>query len=174
MKTLQRALDQFNVIRITDPRNLPSVTDETRRHILGESQIRVTFDRDVVAVVDPTEVGQLQVTCERRRFAGDAFHQASIATERVDVEVEQVEARAVYVAASHCCAIAIPTLSPMPCPSGPVISLDARGPAVLGMAWTAAIDLAEGLDGIERDRQPILLRVTLVATALTSVRWISE
>ena len=108
----------------------------------------------MVVVVDPAEVRELQVAGERGGLGRDPLHHVAVAAEGVDVEVEQVlEAGLVEVrghpAAGHGHADAV----------GHALAeraggrLDARGPAVLGVAGALAVELAELLDVVERDRR---------------------
>ena len=94
LERLERALEHLQVVGVADARDVPAVADEARGHVLAERQRRVALDGDVVVVVDPAEVGELQVAGQRRGLAGDAFHHAAVAAQGVDVVVEQLETRA--------------------------------------------------------------------------------
>ena len=72
-------------------------------------EARATLDRDVIVVVDPAEIVEAQMARQRCGFGADALHQTAIATNRVDVVVEDLKARPVVAAA--------PATSPRsPCP----------------------------------------------------------
>src|SRR5690606_23936925 len=58
----------------------------------AEGDAGTTFDGDVVVVVDPAEVGQLEVTGERGGLVRDALHEVTVAALHPNVVVEQVEA----------------------------------------------------------------------------------
>ena len=90
---------------------------------------------------------------QRRRLAANAFHHVAVAAEGVDVVVEQLEAGPVEVRASQRSAMAMPTLLPMPWPSGPVVVSTPLVMAVFGMAGAAAVELAEALDVVQRHGQ---------------------
>src|SRR5271166_6485980 len=140
MKSAERTGQHVEVVCVSNSRHVPAVTDKTRGHVFRKRQGSVAFDRDVVVVVDPAEIRKSQVSSERCRLAGDAFHHASIPAKRVNVEVEQVlEAWAV-----------ITRRQPLPADGnadagGDTLAerarggLDARRPAVLGMSRTAAV-----------------------------------
>ncbi len=49
------------IIGITDSGDVPSITDESGGHVFAEGPLGVAFDRDLIVVVDPAEVGQFQV-----------------------------------------------------------------------------------------------------------------
>src|SRR6266481_2966658 len=72
-KHLQGMLDPINIVSVADPQNVPSVTQEPGRDVLGEGDSRVSFDGDVVVVVDPAEVVQAKVARQRRRLRSDAL-----------------------------------------------------------------------------------------------------
>ena len=50
---LQRTLDELDVVRIADAQHVPLVALESRRDVLGKSELGAAFDRDVIVVVDP-------------------------------------------------------------------------------------------------------------------------
>jgi hypothetical protein len=62
----QRMLDALEVVGVADLQDVPAVAHESRRGVVGERDARVAFDRDVVVVVDPAQVVELQVARERR------------------------------------------------------------------------------------------------------------
>ena len=113
----------------------------------------MTFDRDAIAVVNPAEVSEHQVTRERGGFARDAFHHVAVAAERINVVVEHLEAGLIEV-------LRQPTLGDRHADAhstaltqGPGRRLDARGAMIFGVAWTFAVELAEALDVVESDRE---------------------
>ena len=152
LKGSERAGKHLEIVRIAHPGHVPPVADEAGGHIFRESQSRIAFDGDVIVVVNPAEIGESQMSRERCSLAGDPLHHASISAKRVDVEVEQFEAGAVV---SRC--------QPLPGDRHPDAGsnalaersrcgLDARCPAILGMAGTAAIQLPECFQGVQRYR----------------------
>ena len=87
----KRILDPLDVVGIADPQHVPLVGKKARRDVLGEGDVRVAFDGDVVVVVDPAQVVETEMPGQRGRLRADAFHQAAVAADRVDVVVEDVE-----------------------------------------------------------------------------------
>ena len=87
----QRALDRLDVVGVADAQDVPAVTQEAQRDVLGERDVGAAFDRDVIVVVDPAQVVEREMARERRRFRAHALHQAAVAADRVDVVVEEVE-----------------------------------------------------------------------------------
>ena len=159
---VERPPQHVEIVGVADACHVPAIGDEARRHVLGERPVGVTFDRDLVVVVDPAEVGELEMTGERRRLPGNALHHAAVAGQRVDVIVEQLEPGPVEVPRHPAArdrhadagrdALAERTRG----------RLDARGPAVLGVPRCLAVELAEALDIVERERgvtQPLVLGV---------------
>src|SRR5712691_11155183 len=91
-KDVQGVLDAVDVIGVAHAQNVPPVTQEPRRDVLGKGDARVAFDRDVVVVVDPAEVVQAEMARQRRRFRPDAFHHAAITANGINVVAEDLEA----------------------------------------------------------------------------------
>ena len=146
-----RLCEPLGVIGVADALHVPAIGKEARGHVVAEGEIRVAFDRDAVAVVNPAEVSEHQVTRERGGFARDAFHHVAVTAERINVVVEHLEAGLIE-------ALRQPTLGdrhadahPTALTQGPSRRLDARGAMIFGVAWTFTIQLAEALDVVESD-----------------------
>ena len=91
---------------------------------------------------------------ERGGLCGDALHHAAVATQRVDVEVNQIlEAGFVEVGRHPASGDGHADAVRQTLTQRAGRRLDAAGPAVLGMARTAAIQLAEMLDRLQRHRR---------------------
>src|SRR4029077_723337 len=90
-KNGHRVFDALDIVCVADTQYTPAVTHEAGSNVFGECQPRVAFDGDVIVVVDPAEVIEAKVTCERRGFRTDAFHQASVPAYGVDVIVKDVK-----------------------------------------------------------------------------------
>ena len=82
--------NHVQIVRVGDVRDIPTVGGESRGHVFGKRQRRAAFDRDPVAVVDPAEIGKLEVPGKRSGFAGNSLHHAAIAAQRVHVEIVDV------------------------------------------------------------------------------------
>src|SRR5882724_11009033 len=59
----QRVLNPVEIVGIAYASHVPSVSQKPPRHVFGERDIGLAFDGDVVVVVDPAEVVELQVSC---------------------------------------------------------------------------------------------------------------
>src|SRR6516164_5344163 len=85
----ERVLDAIEIVGIPDAKHVPSVRQEPPGDVFGERDIGFAFDGDVIVVVDPAEVIELQVSRDRGCLARDSFHHAAIAAERVNSIAEQ-------------------------------------------------------------------------------------
>ncbi len=90
-KRRDRLGDPLGVVGVADPRHVPAIGEKARRDIVAEGEIRVTFDRDAVAVVNPAQVAEHQMTGERGGLARDALHHVAVAADRINVVVEHRE-----------------------------------------------------------------------------------
>ena len=147
---LERGGDQLGVVGVADPGHVPAVAHEPGGDVVFVGQFGFAVDRDVVVVVDPAEVVEPEVAGDRAGFAGDALHQAAVAGDRVDVEVEDLGAvagRLPLRGDRH------PDRGRDSLPERSGRRLDARGPAVLGVARCPRVELAEAFDVLERDRR---------------------
>ena len=61
LERAERALEHREVVGVADPRHVPPVADEPRRHVVAERERGVAFDGDVVVVVDPAQVAERQM-----------------------------------------------------------------------------------------------------------------
>ena len=141
--------DPLRVVGVFDVEDVPAVALEAQRHVVAVGEVGLAVDRDVVVVVDPAEVVELQVPGERAGFAGDALHQAAVAGDRVDVEVEELLAVA---GAQPLRGDRHPDRGGDALAERPGRRLDPGGPAVLGVPRRAGVELAEAFDVLEADR----------------------
>ena len=64
LEDFHRSIEGIQIIGITDSGDVPAVSQEAGGDVVRVRQLGVTFDRDVVVVVDPAEVGELQMPRE--------------------------------------------------------------------------------------------------------------
>ena len=162
LEHVQGPLQEVEVVRVTDPDHVPAVADESRRHVVGVGQFGVSLDGDVVVVVDPAEVGQLEVAGKGGRLAADPLHEAAIAADRIDVEVEELEVGTVEVLGHPAGGHRHPHRGRDPLTEGTGGGLHPGGPPVLGMTRALAAELAEVPDVVEAHRgfaDDLVLRV---------------
>src|SRR6516225_5520397 len=88
LNVLNARSKHLQVVSIANARHVPAESDEARRHIIAVRERRVSLDGYVVVIVDPTEIVEIEVSCQRGCLAGDPFHHAAVAAQRVNVIVE--------------------------------------------------------------------------------------
>src|SRR5262249_5111266 len=149
----ERILDALKIIRVANPQDVPSIGKKARRDILCEGDAGLTLDRDVIVVIDPTQVVELEMASERGRLRTEPPHQAAVAANRIDVIVEDVEARSVV-------AVGKPLPRHRHADTGRDSlteragrRLDTGHPVILRMPRRLAAQLAEVADVVEGDRR---------------------
>ncbi len=97
---LDRGVQRVDVLRVAgaavgpvDPLGVPAVRRVAREDVLGERDVRVVLDGDLVVVPDDDEVAELLVAGERGRLARHALLQVAVGRDDVDVVVERRLAR---------------------------------------------------------------------------------
>ena len=86
---------RLGVIGVVDDDHIPAIAPESRGGVLGKGEFGVAFDRDRVAVIDPAEVGELEMAGQRGGFARHALHHVSVSAQHEDVMIEQLKLRPV-------------------------------------------------------------------------------
>ena len=69
--------------------HVPAVGLVALRDVLGEGDVRVVLDRDLVRVVDRDQIAERLVAGERRCLGGHALLQVAVAGDHVDEVVER-------------------------------------------------------------------------------------
>jgi hypothetical protein len=70
----ERAGESFDVVGVVNAQHLPAVGLETTADVLVEGDVGRAVDGDVVVVVDPAQVRELEMPGERCRLACHALH----------------------------------------------------------------------------------------------------
>ena len=86
--------DADDVLAALDNLHVPAVRLVAGGRVLGERDVGVVLDRDLVVVVEHDEVAQLLGARQRGGLAGDAFLHVAVGGDDVDVVVERAGARA--------------------------------------------------------------------------------
>src|SRR5262249_9352375 len=150
---IQRMLDSVDIIGVADLQHVPSIGEKAGGDILGKSDARVAFDRDVVVVVNPTEVIESQMTGERCRLRADALHQAAVTAHRIDRVIKNVKAWGIVIGGEpllrNCHADTCSNALPEWAGGG----FDARYPVIFRMSRSLAVQLPEMLDIVQRHRR---------------------
>src|SRR6266567_3907775 len=70
-KFIECIRQRIEIVRVSDVSYVPAVSAEAHGDIFTERPIGGTVKRDLVGVVNPTEVRKLEMSCERRSLAAD-------------------------------------------------------------------------------------------------------
>ena len=97
LEDLEGSRQHFLIVGVAHAHDVPAIGDEARCHVVAEGQCGIALNGDVVVVVDPAQIRELQVTGQRGRFAAHALHHAAVASQRIYVVVEHVESRPVEI-----------------------------------------------------------------------------
>src|SRR5262245_49576671 len=71
-------LDTIEIVSTRPAEDVPSVSEEAPRHIFGEGDVGLAFDGDVIVVINPAEVVELQVPRKGSCLARDTLHGAAV------------------------------------------------------------------------------------------------
>jgi hypothetical protein len=149
----KRARQHFLVVGITDPQDVPAIAEIARGDVFSEGQRGIAFNGDFVVVVNPTQVRELEMARQRRRFPRNALHHAPVAAQGIDIMVEHLKARAIEIAGLPAGRDRHPHAHGHSLAQRTRRRLDARRPTVFGMARTSAAELAEAFQVVKRHGQ---------------------
>ncbi len=90
---LDRLLDADDVLAALDLLHVPAVGAVAGRDVLGQRDVGVVLDGDLVVVVEHDQVAELLGARQRRRLAGDALLDVAVGGDHVDEVVERAGAR---------------------------------------------------------------------------------
>src|SRR6516164_8758511 len=152
-ENIEGVLDAFDIISICDPQNVPSISQEPGRNILRKRNIGIALDGDVVVVPDPAEAIEPKMACQRGGLRRYTFHHAAVATNRVDVVVEDVVPVVVITAGQPLPGNCHPYTSGYSLPERTSRGLDAGDPMILRMSRSFAVQLAKATNIIECHRR---------------------
>jgi hypothetical protein len=131
--------------------DVPAVAAEARGCIVGEGQLGLAVDRDVVVVVDHDEPAEAEVAGERGGLVADALHEVAVTRDHEGVVVAQLGAEAGAQPAlgdRHAGAVADALAERA---GG---DLDALGVVPFGVARRLRLPLAERLEVVELQAVP--------------------
>ena len=80
--------DGIEVRAVFDGNRLETEGSHAGLDIFRKGDVRIAFDRDVVAIVEDDEFGKAECPCQGEGFRRDAFHQAAVAAEGEGVVVD--------------------------------------------------------------------------------------
>ncbi len=151
-RLLEPLPQQVEVVGVRHLDHVPAIALEPAVRVLNEGELGRALDADLVAVVEPGQVGELQVAGDRGRLAGHPLHMVAISAEGPYMVVEHRVARLVVAFREpalrhrHADRVAAALAER---PGG---GLDPRGEAVFRVSGRLAAELAELLDVIDRQR----------------------
>src|SRR5450830_787131 len=142
--------DLFRVMTVDVADHLPVVGFETLRGVVGEPAFDFAVDGDAVVVIEGDQLAQVQGTGQGSDFVGNAFHHAAITEEHIGVVVDDVVAGTVELrrqdffrqGEAHGVGQALAERT-----GG---GFHARGVAVFRVTWSAAVQLTEVLQVVDR------------------------
>ena len=144
-------LDGGGVHAVDGADDVPAVGFEALGDVLGEGDVGVAFDGDVIVVVEIDELTELERSRQRRRLGGDAFLQVAVGDDGVGVVVDEPVAVLVVAPSEpplgdgHADAVGEALAE------GAGGRLDAGGVAKFGVARRPAPPLTELPEVVERD-----------------------
>ena len=152
MERINRGSQRRQVICVCDMGNIPAEPLESLANVFAEGEVGIPFNRDVVVIVDPAKIVELQVAGDACGLTSNPFHQVAIAAERVDVVIEQVVLGGVVIGGEPLLGHRHADRVAEACTEGPGRRFDPRGLTELGMTGTGAADLTKMLQVVEGDR----------------------
>jgi len=69
-------------------RYIPTISLKTRRDVFIKSEFGVALDGDFIVVVNPAEIRELQMPCDRGGLGRNSFHHVAVAANRVHVVIK--------------------------------------------------------------------------------------
>ena len=162
LERLERPGQQATVVRVVNVSDVPAQPGELGGDVIAERQPGAALDGDLVVVVDPAEIVQLQVSSQGRRLLRDAFHHAAVPAKGVHVEVDEVEPWSVELRRLPLRRDRHPHAGGIAGAQRTGGALHPGGPPVLRVARTLRVQLAERPQVLQRHgrlTQRLVLRV---------------
>ncbi len=149
---VQRGADRIHVVAVGHVDDLPAIRLEALRAILGEGDVGTGGERDVVVVIQADQLAEFQMPGQRSRFAGDTFHQVTVADDGPGAVVDHLVAVAVVARGQMRLADRHADRVRQTLAERPGGHFDTGRVAVFGMSGRLAAPLAELLQVIQRQR----------------------
>ena len=92
LKHIERAGQQFQIIGVSDAGYIPAIAHKAGGNIFAERQFGLAFNGDVVVVVNPAEIAELEMPGQGSGLTRHAFHHVTITTDGVNAIIEQLNA----------------------------------------------------------------------------------
>ena len=147
----QRLLQAVEPDVLVEVLHVPAVGLVAGADVLGEGELRVALDRDVVVVVEPDQPAEPEMAGDRGRLGGDPLLHVAVRSDEVGEVVDGLVVAEVEAGGQHALAERHPDRRGDPLPERPGGRLHARHVPVLRVARARRVELAEALDLVERD-----------------------
>src|SRR6516162_10581714 len=95
----ERLRNALKIVRIVDTQHIPMIGAKARSDVFSKGDAGAAVESDVIVVVDPAEIVESKMAGKRGRLRADAFHQATVAANGINVIAEEFEARLIVTAA---------------------------------------------------------------------------
>ncbi len=161
LEALKRPGQRLAVVGVVDLVGRPAIGAEALGHVLVEGELGVALDGHRIVVVDPAEVGELQVAGHGSRLAGHALHQVAVAAQGVDIEVEEVGVRPIVARRQRALRHGHADTVSRSLAERSGGDLHPGGVAIFRVARAAAAEFAESLDVLQADGGLLLDRPVL-------------
>src|SRR5439155_3207522 len=134
---------RVEIVSVVYASDVPAIPEKPFTDVFCERNVSRTIERHTIVVVDPAQIGQLQMSRERCRLGTHPLHHVAIAAHGIDVVIENLKAGTVVVRCqpvrSNCHSHAIgDTLAER---TG--CGFDARSNSIFRMSRSTTVDLPE-------------------------------
>ncbi len=95
LRRTRRRVERLEIVAVGHALDVPAVTLEPFRRVVREGEVGVPFDGDVILVVEPDQLAELQVARERTRLVRNPLHQVAVGRDEIREMIDDVVAGAV-------------------------------------------------------------------------------
>ena len=88
-----RFFHQVQVIAVRNGQHLPAIGLEPQTDIFGERNLRISFDGDMVVVIQINQFSEAERRRQRRCFGADTFHQVPVGYQSVRIVIDNRQSR---------------------------------------------------------------------------------
>src|SRR5258708_4220487 len=134
LERLKSPCQHVQIIGVTNACHVPTIGDEACCHIIGKGQGGIAFDGDVVVIINPAQVRELQMTGQRGSLVANTLHHAAVATDGVNVVIEHLKGGAVEVRSHPASGGSHANACRHTLTKGASGCLNSRGPAIFRMS----------------------------------------
>ncbi|CRF28908.1 Uncharacterised protein [Mycobacterium tuberculosis] len=81
-------MNRLQIVAVLYAKHLPAVALKALGHILGEGQIELAIQRDIVRIVKYDQFAKLQMTGKRCGLRRDPFHQVAVTANCISIMID--------------------------------------------------------------------------------------